>query len=170
MAFYESYLGIQPDLGLFCRLFRVRPQVQFTKGPLVVCGGASIYSRAQTGYPKFLLHDTVRLWQQSYFYVKNATNVDRINLPAFQDVEFSRQNWELKIHGDKAETDAMLQRMRSLVTCRLTGLDITLSWMSRLMMLLQQRVHKMCFYSGWQDPTRLSRRDPPSPTSMSGFG
>ena len=63
MAFCESYLGIQPDLGLFCRLFRVRPQVQYTKGPLVVCGGASIYSHSQSGYPKFLLQDTVRLWQ-----------------------------------------------------------------------------------------------------------
>ena len=54
----------------------------------------------------------------------------------------------------------MLARMRSLVTCQLTGRDITLSWMSRLMMPLQQRAHKMCFYSGRLDPTRLSRRDP----------
>ena len=100
------------------------------------------------------------MWQQSYFYVKNVTGVDRINLPAFQDVESSRQNWDLKVYGDKAEMDAMLARMRSLVTCQLTGRDITLSWMSRLMMPLQQRVHKMCFYSGWLDPTRLSCRDP----------
>ena len=77
--------------------------MQFTQGPLVVCGGASIYSRLQTGYPKFLLHDTVRLWQQSYFYVRNRTNVDRINLPAFQDVESSRQHWDLKIYVEKAE-------------------------------------------------------------------
>ena len=54
----------------------------------------------------------------------------------------------------------MLHRMRSLVIADLTGLDITLSWMSRLMMLMQQRPHKMCYYSGRLDPTRLSRRDP----------
>ena len=32
--------------------------------------------------------------------------------------------------------------------------------MSRLMMPLQQRAHKMCYYSGRLDPTQLSRRDP----------
>lgn len=82
-AFCECYLGIQQDLGLFCRLFHVWPQVQFTQGPLVACGGVSIYSLSQTGYPKFRLQDTVQLWQQSYFYVSNVIKVDRINLPAF---------------------------------------------------------------------------------------
>lgn len=75
-------------------------------------------------------------------------------------MESTRQNWDLKIYGEKAETDEMLHRMRSLVTAGLTGLDITLSWMSRLMMSLQQRAHRMCFYSGRLDPTRLSHRDP----------
>ena len=28
------------------------------------------------------------------------------------------------------------------------------------MMRMQQRAHKMCYYSGRLDPTRLSRRDP----------
>ena len=107
-----------------------------------------------------MLQDTVRLWQQSYFYVKNVTDVDRKNMSAFQDVESSRQHWDLKIYGDKAETEEMLACMRSLVTYQLTGRDITLSWMSRLMMPLQQRAHKMCFYSGRLDPTRLLRRDP----------
>ena len=42
----------------------------------------------------------------------------------------------------------------------LTSRDLTLAWVSRRMYPLQERSHKMCFYSGIRDPTRASMNIP----------
>ena len=38
----------------------------------------------------------------------------------------------------------------------LTSRDLTLAWLSRRTFPLQARSHKMCFYSGPRNPTRVS--------------
>ena len=47
-------------------------------------------------------------------------------------------------------------RLKELVAAGLTSRDLTLAWLSRRMFPLQARSHKMCFYSGPRDPTRVS--------------
>ena len=47
----------------------------------------------------------------------------------------------------------------------LTSRDLTLAWLSRRMFPLQARSHKMCFYSGPRDPTRVSA-EMPQPDSV----
>ena len=47
-------------------------------------------------------------------------------------------------------------RLKELVDAGLTSRDLTLAWMSRRVFPLQAREHKMCFYSGIRDPTRVS--------------
>ena len=40
----------------------------------------------------------------------------------------------------------------------LTSRNLTLTWLSRRTFPLQARSHKMCFYSGRWDPTRVSAK------------
>ena len=47
-------------------------------------------------------------------------------------------------------------RLKELVDAGLTSRDLTLAWLSRRVFPLRAREHKMCFYSGPRDPTRVS--------------
>ena len=47
-------------------------------------------------------------------------------------------------------------RLETLVTAGLRSRDLTLAWMSRRLLPLRARAHKMCFYSGPRDPTHTS--------------
>ena len=46
-------------------------------------------------------------------------------------------------------------RLNELVDASLTFRDLTLAWLSRRVFPLQAQEHKMCFYSGPRDPTRV---------------
>ena len=50
----------------------------------------------------------------------------------------------------------MMGRLKELVDAGLTSRDLTLAWLSRRVFPLRAREHKMCFYSGVRDPTRVS--------------
>ena len=47
-----------------------------------------------------------------------------------------------------------MARVKDLIAGGLTSRDLTLSWLARRVYPLQDRAHKMCFYSGLRDPTR----------------
>ena len=49
-----------------------------------------------------------------------------------------------------------MARMKDLIAGGLTSRDLTLAWLARQVCPLQDRAHKMCFYSGIRDPTRTS--------------
>ena len=78
----EAYLGIWPTVDLWVRFFYLRQQT--VDSAMVYCGAASIYFRPNEGFPKIPLTESMKKWQKTFFYVKNAdpTN-DRLNLPAF---------------------------------------------------------------------------------------
>ena len=80
----EAYPGLLPRVEHWARFFFLQPQ---THGCwLVDCGGASVYNR-NAGFPKLLRHDSVKGWYRTYFYVRNATAADHINLPPYSDVQ-----------------------------------------------------------------------------------
>lgn len=86
MATCEVYLGTKPSIGLFVRWCHFRSRYkEGAGGPMVDCGSAAIYSRSTNGLPKLPLPDTVRDWQTSYFYLRNLTAEDKINLPLHAD-------------------------------------------------------------------------------------
>ena len=47
--------------------------------------------------------------------------------------------------------------MRELVSLGLTGRDLLMAWVSRRVIPLQRRPHKLCFLSGLRDPSRTAR-------------
>ena len=53
----------------------------------------------------------------------------------------------------------MVRRVEALMKEGLLPDDLTLTWLSRRVLPLQNRAHKMCFMSGRLDPTRLSTKN-----------
>ena len=47
--------------------------------------------------------------------------------------------------------------MQDLVSLGLTGRDLLMAWVSRRVIPLQWRLHKLCFLSGLRDPSRTAR-------------
>ena len=48
--------------------------------------------------------------------------------------------------------------MQELVSLGLTGRDLLMAWVSRRVIPLQRRPHKLCFLSDLRDPSRTTRR------------
>ena len=58
--------------------------------------------------------------------------------------------------GDEALEGILLSRLQCMLDTGLTSRDLTLALMSRRLLPLRARAHKMCFYSGPRDSTRTS--------------
>ena len=82
----ESYLGVWPEVANFLKFFHFKAQNITKGGSLTRTGCCAIYPRTSSPMPRFELPDTVKLWQRTYFYVSNATEIDWICLPPFTDV------------------------------------------------------------------------------------
>ncbi|KAK1630623.1 hypothetical protein QYE76_004938 [Lolium multiflorum] len=114
VAFMEGYAGLWPDVDFWSRLFYLKSQM--TEGRLRTCGAASIYPRAGSLFPKIPTVDSVKNWQMSFFYVKNANPAfDRINLPEYNPAPpTTRLNWG---HNAKsADPDAEVNLLAGATT------------------------------------------------------
>ena len=128
---------------------------QTTAEKLRDCASVSIYTKNPI-LPKIQLPDSVKKWQNSYFYVRNLTETDRIGLPTFYDTLPAHKSWSRKVPVDEVLEGILMGRLKRLVDSGLMSRDLTLAWMSRRVFPLRAREHKMCFYSGPRDPTRVS--------------
>ncbi|KAK1666590.1 hypothetical protein QYE76_054749 [Lolium multiflorum] len=160
VAFMEGYAGLWPDVEFWSRLFYLKSQM--TEGRLRTCGAASIYPRAGSLFPKIPTVDSVKNWQMSFFYVKNANPAfDWINLPEYNPAPpTSRLNWghNAKSADPDAEVNLLWDFLGECVTGgRLSAEDLLCTYMERRVLPLQGRVHKIGHMSGRLDPTRTSK-------------
>ncbi|KAK1680015.1 hypothetical protein QYE76_040863 [Lolium multiflorum] len=160
VAFMEGYAGLWPDVEFWSRLFYLKSQM--TEGRLRTCGAASIYPRAGSLFPKIPTVDSVKNWQMSFFYVKNANPAfDRINLPEYNPAPpTTRLNWghNAKSADPDAEVNLLWDFLGECVTGgRLSAEDLLCTYMERRVIPLQGRVHKIGHMSGRLDPTRTSK-------------
>ncbi|KAK1645916.1 hypothetical protein QYE76_063721 [Lolium multiflorum] len=133
-----------------------------TEGRLRTCGCASIYPRAGSLFPKIPTVDSVKNWQMSFFYVKNANPAfDRINLPEYNPAPpTTRLNWghNAKSADPDAEVNLLWDFLGECVAGgRLSAEDLLCTYVERRVIPLQGRVHKIGLMSGRLDPTRTSR-------------
>ncbi|KAK1681897.1 hypothetical protein QYE76_042745 [Lolium multiflorum] len=159
VAFMEGYAGLWPDVDFWSRLFYLKSQM--TEGRLRTCC-ASIYPRAGSLFPKIPTVDSVKNWQMSFFYVKNANPAfDWINLPEYNPAPpTTRLNWghNAKSPDPDAEVNLLWDFLGECVTGgRLSAEDLLCTYMERRVIPLQGRVHKIGLMSGRLDPTRTSR-------------
>ncbi|KAK1680531.1 hypothetical protein QYE76_041379 [Lolium multiflorum] len=160
VAFMEGYAGLWPDVDFWSRLFYLKSQM--TEGRLRTCGAASIYPRAGSLFPKIPTVDSVKNWQMTFFYVKNANPAfDWINLPEYNPAPpTTRLNWghNAKSSDPDAEVNLLWDFLGECVNGgRLSAEDLLCTYIERRVIPLQGRVHKIGLMSGRLDPTRTSR-------------
>jgi hypothetical protein len=100
-AFCEGYAGIEAFVHGWSKYFQLWKQSaqeprdknappetakEKKERPMTQCGAATIMSQKGSDFSKIELPESCKKWQKTFFYMKNATKVDLINLPKYVDV------------------------------------------------------------------------------------
>jgi hypothetical protein len=124
------------------------------------CGAATIMSQKGSDFPKVKLNEYCKKWQKSFFYVKNTTDVDQLNLPPFVDEPpLAMKNWSYNPKTTVMPVNALHRVKGELRDAGLTPQDLVACFISRRVSPLQRRSHKICQMSGPMDPTRHSTHE-----------
>jgi hypothetical protein len=111
-------------------------------------------------FPKIELLESYKKWQKSFFYVKNTTDVNLLNLPPYVDEQpFGMKNWTYNPKNTVGPVNALHRVKGELRDAGLTPQDIVACFISRRVSPLQRRSHKVCQMSGAMDPTRCSTHE-----------
>ena len=106
------------------------------------------------------LPDSLKNWQNNWFYCRVDTAPGTRTLPPYSDVRLTdSRGWNPRLTA--AEKQLVLPLMREVVNMKKSGLDamdLIALFVSRRVQPLQARVRRMWEYSGLEDPTRLSSR------------
>ncbi|KAK1618400.1 hypothetical protein QYE76_023917 [Lolium multiflorum] len=161
-TFMEAYIGIRPTLETFARFFALR--INSVQGldipkpkPPVQCGSCIISSRQGSPFFKFSGLESCRLWQGTFFYVKNNGAADLIGLPPFDPAPPAKTNWGYNPKESHNETNRIIRFMRQKM--KDTGIcsdDIVRTFISRRVLPLKRRAHRMSEMYGPGDPTKIT--------------
>ncbi|KAK1649873.1 hypothetical protein QYE76_067678 [Lolium multiflorum] len=162
VAFIEGYIGIRPARETFARFFSLR--INSVQGkdipkpkPPVQCGSCIIGSRQGSPFFKFNGLESCRLWQTTFFYVKNKSATDLINLPAFNPAPPAKINWNYNPGTDHIETNRVVRFMLKLMkNTNICSDDIIRTFICRRVLPLKRRAHKISEMYGPGDPTKIT--------------
>ncbi|XP_071681792.1 uncharacterized protein [Lolium perenne] len=160
----EAYIGIRPTRETFARFFNLR--INSVQGkeipkpkPPVQCGSCIVGSRQGSTFLKLSGLESCRTWQGTFFYVKNTGRADRINLPPYQAGPPSRTNWSYNPRTEHAETNRVVRFLASLKKeTNICSDDIIRTFISRRVLPLKRRAHRMSEMYGPGDPTKITGR------------
>ncbi|KAK1683706.1 hypothetical protein QYE76_044554, partial [Lolium multiflorum] len=163
-TFMEAYIGIRPTCETFARFFNLR--INSVQGkeipkpkPPVQCGSCIVGSRQGSTFLKFTGLESCRTWQGTFFYVKNTGRADRINLPPYQEGPPSRANWSYNPRTEHAETNRVVRFLASLKKeTNICPDDVIRTFISRRVLPLKRRAHRMSEMYGPGDPTKITGR------------
>jgi hypothetical protein len=174
-AFCEGYAGIEAFIQGWSKYFQLRKQSaqepwgrnapletakEKKEWPMTQCGAATIMSQKVSDFLKIELLESCKKWQKTFFYVKNTTAIDLINLPEYIDVSpMDMKNWTYNPRSMVGTVNALHRVMGKLCNAGLTPEDIIACFFSRRISPLQRRSHKICQMSGAMDPTRHSTHE-----------
>ncbi|KAK1612507.1 hypothetical protein QYE76_036180 [Lolium multiflorum] len=161
-AFMEGYIGIRPTRETFARFFSLR--INSVQGkdipkpkPPVQCGSCIIGSRQGSPFFKFTGLESCRLWQSTFFYVKNTGAPDLINLPVFNPASPTKVNWGYFPGTNHIETNRVVRFMEKLrKETNICPDDIIRTFISRRVLPLKRRAHKISEMYGPGDPTKIT--------------
>ena len=149
----EGYLGVLPTLELWGEFFQSKLGTRMRGVPAQT--GAFIALRrsgADNPFPIITLIQPVKLWQKSYFYVKNvAPQGDYVNLPAYvAGPPVGRQpQWSYRAVTLTPAGTAAVARVRAMTQSEgLSGSDLLAAFVTRRVLPLQSRPHLICQMSG----------------------
>ncbi|KAM0857704.1 hypothetical protein ACQ4PT_048304 [Festuca glaucescens] len=162
VSFVEGFVGLLPTVETFARFYNLRinsiqdPQLPIPK-PVVQCGACILTPRQGSPYYKFTGLESCRAWQETFFYVRNSGPSDLINLPAYLPDAPARTNWRFNPKDSHDETNRIIRFIETLNnSTNIYADDIVRAFVSRRVLSLQRRAHKMCQMTGWFDPTRIT--------------
>ncbi|KAK1613319.1 hypothetical protein QYE76_036992 [Lolium multiflorum] len=155
-------MGLRPTRETFARFYSLRINSVQGKNipkpkPHVQCGSCIIGFRQGGPFFKFAGLDSCRAWERTFFYVKNTGRVDLINLPTFDPAVPTRANWSYNPKGTHNETNRIIRFMKKLMKdIAFCPDDIVRTFISRRVLPLQRRAHKMSEMYGPGDPTKIT--------------
>ncbi|KAM0901262.1 hypothetical protein ACQ4PT_020094 [Festuca glaucescens] len=162
VSFMEGFVGLLPTVETFARFYNLRinsiqdPKLPTLK-PIVQCGACILTPRQGSPYYKFTGLESCRAWQETFFYVRNSGPSDFINLPAYLPSAPARTNWRFNPKDRHVETNRIIRYMEKLNdTTNICADDIVRAFISRRVLPLQRRAHKICQMTGRKDPTRIT--------------
>jgi hypothetical protein len=174
-TFCEGYAGIEAFVQGWSKYFQLRKQSaqepqdknappetakEKKNRPMTQCGAATIMSRKGSDFLKIELLESCKKWQKSFFYVKNTTDVDLLNLPTYVDVPPNKmKNWTYNPKNTVGAVNALHRVKGELCDAGLMPEDIIACFISQRVFPLQRRSHKICQMSGAMDPTRHSTHE-----------
>ncbi|KAK1602244.1 hypothetical protein QYE76_071966 [Lolium multiflorum] len=162
VTFMEAYIGIRPTRETFARFFALR--INSVQGldipkpkPPVQCGSCIIGSRQGSPFFKFSGLESCRLWQGTFFYVRNNGAADLIDLPPFDPAPPTKTNWSYNPKESHNETNRIIRFMKQqMKDTNICSDDIIRTFISRRVLPLKRRAHKMCEMYGPGDPTKIT--------------
>ncbi|KAK1610286.1 hypothetical protein QYE76_033959 [Lolium multiflorum] len=162
VTFMEAYIGIRPTRETFARFFALR--INSVQGldipkpkPPVQCGSCIIGSRQASPFFKFSGLESCRLWQGTFFYVRNNGAADLIDLPPFDPAPPTKTNWSYNPKESHNETNRIIRFMKQqMKDTNICSDDIIRTFISRRVLPLKRRAHKMCEMYGPGDPTKIT--------------
>ena len=115
---------------------------------------------------KVELAQSMKMWQQSYFYVENVDPAaDFLNLPAYEAGPPTglRPNWGYKPKPVTPDAAAAIGRLRVLQESEgLVASDLLIAFVERRVLPLQSRPHLIFRMSMHRDPSRLCTKQMPT--------
>jgi hypothetical protein len=89
-------------------------------------------SRKGSDFPKVELLESCKKWQKSFFYVRNTTDVDLLNLPPFVDEPpLAMKGWTYNPKGTVPPVNTLDRVKGELWDASLTPQDIVACFISR---------------------------------------
>jgi hypothetical protein len=162
VSFMEGFVGLLPTVETFARFYNLwinliqDPKLPTPK-PIVQCGACILTPRQGSPYYKFSGLESCRVWQDTCFYVRNSGPTDFINLSEYLPGAPARTIWRFNPKERHDETNRIIRHMEALNdTTAICADDIVRAFVSRRVLPLQRRVHKMCQMTGRVDPTRIT--------------
>ena len=149
----EGYLGILPTLELWGEFFYTKLGTA-AMNEAAQCGAFIAVRRPGAGncFPAISLTQSVKLWQKSYFYVKNINPaIDFVNLPAYEagPPAEPRTNWTFKPRTLSAASAAAIARLKVMTESEgLKASDLLAACVEHRVLPLQGRPHLISRMSG----------------------
>ena len=162
ITYTESYLGVLPSTNHFSKYFIIKPHSLPDKDnpvkTMTQCGGAMISPRRGSDFPRLDTLDSCKKWQKSFFYIRNKDPArDFIRLPNFLlGPPPAKPFWNYNPGEHLEDINKLHEALLRHKEEGLTAQDILITYVNRRLCPLQQRAHKMCYNSGYLDPTRTS--------------
>ena len=149
----EAYLGIEPDIFLWRRLFLCK--VQPSKAKPAIVGGAGFQLRSGAKYFQIPFKSSLKGWHSNWFYASNPAS----SLPSFTGQLPNSENpcWRKALTKDEIKAlDKPLNLLQKALECGLSGVVTSHLFISRRVQPAKLREHPLSLYSGEEDPTRES--------------